>query len=301
MLPERLRHLLAAEGQHARVQPVAREVADAERALGLGDLVLVVREDQVGAAAVDVEGLAEVAVRHGRALDVPARAARAPGALPRRLARLRRLSTARSRAGCASARRPRCARPAFRSSMLWPDSCAVGGEARRPRSRRRRRPRRPGPAPRAGAMMSITSAMCSVARGSRSARRERRAPRKSTFIVVGVLARRPRRPSCPSALALSDDLVVDVGDVADEAQRKPAGAQVARDDVPGDHHARVADVAEVVDRRCRRRRCPPCRARAARTGPSCRSGYRKFAASSTCSPDESDDVERRRTPPAPAR
>ena len=63
----------------------------AERALGLGDLVLVVREDQIGAAAVDVERLAEVAVRHRRALDVPARTPRAPGARPRRLARLRRL------------------------------------------------------------------------------------------------------------------------------------------------------------------------------------------------------------------
>src|SRR4029077_15211412 len=55
---------------------------------GLGDLVLVVGEDQVGAAAVDVERLAEIAVRHRRALDVPAGAARAPRAGPRRLARL---------------------------------------------------------------------------------------------------------------------------------------------------------------------------------------------------------------------
>ena len=63
---------------HAVVHPVAREVAVAERALGLRDLVLVVREDQVGAAAVDVERLAEVAVRHRRALDVPARAGPGP-------------------------------------------------------------------------------------------------------------------------------------------------------------------------------------------------------------------------------
>ena len=44
---------------HARVQPVAGEGAGAERALGLGELVLVVREDEIGAAAVDVERLAQ--------------------------------------------------------------------------------------------------------------------------------------------------------------------------------------------------------------------------------------------------
>ena len=48
---------------------------------------LVVREDQVGAAALDVEGDAEVLQRDGGALDVPARAARAErAAVPRRLA-----------------------------------------------------------------------------------------------------------------------------------------------------------------------------------------------------------------------
>ena len=56
--------------------------------LGLRDLVLVVREDEVRAAAVDLERLAEVLGRHRRALDVPARTAGAPGARPRRLARL---------------------------------------------------------------------------------------------------------------------------------------------------------------------------------------------------------------------
>ena len=60
-------------------------------ALGLGDLVLVVREGQVQAARVNVDRGAEVLVDHGRALDVPARTALAPGRLPGRLARLGRL------------------------------------------------------------------------------------------------------------------------------------------------------------------------------------------------------------------
>ncbi|GAA3229174.1 hypothetical protein GCM10020256_41990 [Streptomyces thermocoprophilus] len=86
---ERLGHLLAAHGDPGVVHPVAGErVAEA---LGLGDLVLVVREDQVDAAAVDVELGAEVLVRHGGALQVPAGPAATPRGLPAGLARLGRL------------------------------------------------------------------------------------------------------------------------------------------------------------------------------------------------------------------
>ena len=59
--------------------------------LGLRDLVLVVREDQVEPAAVDVERRAEVLARHRRALEVPAGTAAAPRRRPRGLARLGRL------------------------------------------------------------------------------------------------------------------------------------------------------------------------------------------------------------------
>ena len=52
------------------------------RAFALRDLVLVVRELQVHAAAVDVEVLAEQRAAHRRALDVPAGAAGAEGAVP---------------------------------------------------------------------------------------------------------------------------------------------------------------------------------------------------------------------------
>ena len=54
----------------------------------LGALVLVVRELQVLAAAVDVEALAEQVERHDDALGVPARTPRPPRRVPRRLARL---------------------------------------------------------------------------------------------------------------------------------------------------------------------------------------------------------------------
>src|SRR6266478_2650057 len=81
---ERLRHLVLAHVHEAVVHPVAGEGLVRHR-LRLGDLALVVRKDEVLAAAVDVERLAEIAHGHRRALDVPARPPRAPWTRPRRL------------------------------------------------------------------------------------------------------------------------------------------------------------------------------------------------------------------------
>ena len=78
-VPERLGHLLAGEAEHPVVRPDLRERV-AER-LRLRDLVLVVREDEVEATAVDLERRAVDLLRHRRALDVPAR----PAAPPRRV------------------------------------------------------------------------------------------------------------------------------------------------------------------------------------------------------------------------
>ena len=107
---ERLAHLLALDRDPRVVQPVAGEAETGRTRLRL--LVLVVREAQVDAAAVDVELVAELAPRHRRALEVPARAAGAERRRPRRAARARRPcapSTGRSRAGraCPAGRRRR--------------------------------------------------------------------------------------------------------------------------------------------------------------------------------------------------
>jgi len=51
-------------------------------AFALRDLVLVVRELQVDAAGMDVDGVAQVGGGHRRAFDMPARAAAAPGRFP---------------------------------------------------------------------------------------------------------------------------------------------------------------------------------------------------------------------------
>src|SRR5437899_2400661 len=72
------------------MQPIAGELL-ARRRAGLGNLVLVVREDEVLAAPVDVERVAEVLHRHGGTFDVPARASGAPWTRPRWFTGLGRL------------------------------------------------------------------------------------------------------------------------------------------------------------------------------------------------------------------
>src|SRR5262249_57330343 len=71
------------------VHPEVREARSGPR-LGLRDLVGVVNRDVVLAAAMDVEEVAEIFLRHGRALDVPARETLAPGTVPLHLPLLAR-------------------------------------------------------------------------------------------------------------------------------------------------------------------------------------------------------------------
>src|SRR2546421_9254248 len=85
------RHLLADSVlQMLRVQPIADERL-VGGGLALRDLVFVVRKDVVDTAGVDVETFAQVLHANRRALDVPARPARAERSLPRLLFRLTRL------------------------------------------------------------------------------------------------------------------------------------------------------------------------------------------------------------------
>ena len=85
-----LRHFLAVDEEMLAVHPEIHELLP-RRGLALGDLVFVVREDVVHAPRVNVEVISEVLRAHGRALDVPARAAGPPGRIPGRLPRLRGL------------------------------------------------------------------------------------------------------------------------------------------------------------------------------------------------------------------
>ena len=165
----RLRHLPAAHEQVRAVDPEPRRRAAHDRR-GLGDLVLVVGEDVVLAAGVDVERRAEVAQGHRRALEVPAREALAPAARPVQVAADsgRRPSTARSPPGRACPARPR---PRFGGRPAAHRACCRTAR----RSPGTSRPRstgcpaasgRRGPGPRAARRASSISAMCSVARGN---------------------------------------------------------------------------------------------------------------------------------------
>ncbi len=83
---EPLRHLGALEEEELAVDPTARE-ALARRTLRLRDLVLVVGEDEVDPATMDIDGadpeaFADLVEHHCRALQVPAWAAAAEGRIP---------------------------------------------------------------------------------------------------------------------------------------------------------------------------------------------------------------------------
>ena len=78
---QRLAHLLPVDGNHVVVHPVVHRFVTL-CGYRLGNLALVVGEEQVHAAAVDVELLAQILGAHGRALEVPAGEAVAPGRRP---------------------------------------------------------------------------------------------------------------------------------------------------------------------------------------------------------------------------
>ena len=88
---ERLAHLRPSVLDHGHVQPQADEGLVAGDRLGLGDLALVMREDEILPAAVDVDRFAQEVRAHHRAFDMPAGSPGPPRALPGRLSRRLRL------------------------------------------------------------------------------------------------------------------------------------------------------------------------------------------------------------------
>ena len=202
---DRLRHLLAGEPEQAVVHPDLRERPP--DGLRLRPLVLVVREDEVEPAAVDPELRPERLLGHRRALDVPARPARAPRRLPRGvLALLRRLPERE------------VARVLLqRARLLVLDLVgplarerAVAREAARRGSRRRRRPRRRGRHATSSSISATISGIVSVASGCSSgiSSPNEPCPRGTTRV-----ASRARAALAPGRRLV--DLVVHVGDVVD--------------------------------------------------------------------------------------
>src|SRR5712671_4219790 len=70
-IAQALGHLLALDLKEAIVHPNARQRMTMMGALALRDFVLVMGKDEVDAAAMNVEGLAEQSLAHRRAFDVP--------------------------------------------------------------------------------------------------------------------------------------------------------------------------------------------------------------------------------------
>jgi len=71
------------------VKPVAHEWT-AGGAFALGDFVFMMRKDQIDAAQMQIESLAEILHRHGRAFDMPTRPATADAGFPGGFALFRR-------------------------------------------------------------------------------------------------------------------------------------------------------------------------------------------------------------------
>mmetsp|Transcript_8943 Transcript_8943/g.21943 ORF Transcript_8943/g.21943 Transcript_8943/m.21943 type:complete len:212 (-) Transcript_8943:887-1522(-) len=76
-----LGHFLLVDVDKAIVHPVAAKGL-ATRTFRLGDLVLVMREDQIDPTGMDVDGVPQERFCHGTALNVPTRTTTAPRAIP---------------------------------------------------------------------------------------------------------------------------------------------------------------------------------------------------------------------------
>lgn len=246
---ERLGHLLLVAGgvahaQRTRVHPDLGE-RHAGGGLALGDLVLMVREDEVGTAAVDVERVAEDLGAHGRALDVPARTAAAPLGFPLGLARLgalpehevERIALAGSHVD-AGARLQVVDRLAGEAAIVLE---LAHGEV----------DVTVGPLVGVALLLKLLDEAehfgdvvggAGLVRGREAAEREHVLLHRAAELL-GELGRRD------AALgSAADDLVVDVRDVAHEGHLHAGGLEPAAHDVEGHEGAAVADVAVVVDR-----------------------------------------------------
>ena len=251
---EALGHLLDLAGggvgdlQHARVHPVARERGAVGR-LGLGDLVLMMGEDEVAAAAVDVEGEPQVLVAHRGALDVPAGAAVAPRALPAGLAGLGGLPQGEVERVALAVLEALAVCPQLPVAALHLVDVAAGELAV------------PGVA--AHREVDVALRLVGVALldegldqadhgadllGGLGAHGRVLDAGAAHVLDEGVGVLRGHLGGAAALLVgLLDDLVVDVGDVLDEGHLVAAPLEVAADDIEGDEGARVADVDAVVD------------------------------------------------------
>ena len=180
---------------------------------------------------------AEVLGGHGGALQVPAGPARAPGGVPRRLARLRRLPH-REVAGVALAGRVRVGGREHLVDALAAQRAVAGEAAHVEVDVALGRVAVPGvdePLHERDHLGHVPGGARLV--GGRQAAEHVVGARERALVAHGDVP-----VGDAVALGVRDDLVVDVGDVADEGDVVPARGQPAADDVEGDAAADVAHV-----------------------------------------------------------
>ena len=242
---EGLGHGLALDHEVLGVEPEAGEGL-AGGGFRLGDLVFVVREGEVHAAGMDVERLAEVLHRHGGALDVPAGAAGAQGAVPIGLALLARFPE-HEVAGVLLVVLVGVHAGAVENALeVGVRELAVGGEGR------------DAEVDRAIAFVSVAAGgealderdhVLNVIRGSHHVFRLLEAQgvgilAEGAGVDLGVFAQ-----GFAGGDGLLDDAVVHVGEVHDVIKPVAAVAQPAAQDVLEGEGPQVADVGEVPDGR----------------------------------------------------
>ena len=240
-------HLFAAHIDHAVVQPEAGQRM-AAGGLRLGDLVLVVRKDQVGTTQMDVDRVAEFLAHHRRTLDVPSRPSRSPGGGEGGLPRLGAFPEGEVE-GMVLAGFLAIGQPAAGALLLLIEvaaaelaviglghhrevNVAIGGIGRPPGLQLTDQPP-DGVEAEGGAGHPV-------------------GPQDVEGIhigeVVGDVAIAHRLHGAALLGGPFEDLVVDVGEVLHEGHRVAPPLQMAAQHVPDDVTAGVAQMAEVIDR-----------------------------------------------------
>ena len=241
-----LGHFLAFDLQEAVVHPHIGERMAVMGAFALGDFILVMGKLQVDAAAMDIEGLAQILPGHGAAFDMPTGAAAAPGRVPARRGRVRWLPQHEVHGVFLVGRH---FHPRARDHLIQRTArqLAVVGLGRD--IEQHMTVRGIGMA-RRDQLLDDGDHLSDMVGGARADIGRQVAQRRHVFLIDarGLFGQLPNRDAAFGGARV--DLVVHVGDVAHIGDMALAigVAQQAEQHVEHDHGPRIADMGEVVDR-----------------------------------------------------
>ena len=236
------------------MQPVAHEGL-AGGTLRLRDLIFVMREDQVLAAGMNVEGFAQLLHAHGRALDVPAGTAFTPGRLPHGAGRAIRILGGfpeREIAGVIFLVFVRVDGAAIPCGQAGPAAHVLQVDARQPAIGRQGRNRKVHRAIADVGVAALDEARDQLDHGGdilggaginiRAANAERIEVRQEGLDH----GRGDAANGDATLMRRSDDLVLDIGQVHDEADIERLPFEIAVQQVVEDKRAVIADVRRPV-------------------------------------------------------